>query len=264
LPEPVSFAAYFEHLEQLKRVEHSVCALGDGLFGCYALPLGVYLPPDPSPSLQGVWGTSIPCAFRDDFGWRAREVSWRDFAGGDYCSDDSPELFADPPLCALEEPDGAWVCGAFNAFMRGEPLEPVLDAEGHAVRGGVKLDYETISAFYDGPNGSFYMLREDGTLWSFGNNVFGQLGDGSTQSRDWAAPVELPAKVLRFEPSASGGCALLEDLRVFCWGSVSGLTGEVTPPEAWPPQPSLVPLEIDLEALAASAEPGKGLEAAKP
>jgi hypothetical protein len=27
---------------------------------------------------------------------------------------------------------------------------------------------------------------------------------------------------------------------------------------------SLVPLEIDLEALAASAEPGKGLEAAKP
>ncbi|MDX9724102.1 MAG: hypothetical protein RBU37_25365, partial [Myxococcota bacterium] len=42
LPEPVSFAAYFEHLEQLKRVEHSVCALGDGLFGCYALPLGVY------------------------------------------------------------------------------------------------------------------------------------------------------------------------------------------------------------------------------
>ena len=35
------------------------------------------------------------------------------------------------------------------------------------------------------------ILKTDGTLWACGNNEYGQLGDGTTTTRDTLVPVQI-------------------------------------------------------------------------
>ena len=51
-----------------------------------------------------------------------------------------------------------------------------------------------------------YALRSDGSLWAWGANSLGQLGDGTTTGRLTAAPVGVPAAVQAVR--AGGGHAL--------------------------------------------------------
>jgi alpha-tubulin suppressor-like RCC1 family protein/chitodextrinase len=78
------------------------------------------------------------------------------------------------------------------------------------------------------------MLSDDGTLWAWGDNIHGQLGDGTTVNR--AQPVEI--KGINGIKSVAAGhkhsLALKEDGTVWAWGNktlvptqVSGLAGIV-------------------------------------
>ena len=69
-------------------------------------------------------------------------------------------------------------------------------------------------------------LTRDGEVWCWGDNGAGQLGDGTTVTRNVAVRVErLPAATM----IASGSfftCAVAQDGRVLCWGSnVNGALG---------------------------------------
>jgi len=80
-----------------------------------------------------------------------------------------------------------------------------------------------------------FVIDGGGTLWAWGDNMFGQLGDGTTQERTF------PVKVLEHVRSVSAGeshtYAVLEDNTLWAWGrNVSDafpdspdLTGSVEP-----------------------------------
>lgn len=67
-----------------------------------------------------------------------------------------------------------------------------------------------------GGSAESFLVDADGTLWAWGDNLWGQLGDGSTQDHS------LPVKVLEHVRSVSAGdshtYAVLEDNTLWAWG----------------------------------------------
>jgi alpha-tubulin suppressor-like RCC1 family protein len=61
--------------------------------------------------------------------------------------------------------------------------------------------------------------KDDGTLWCWGSNNEGELGDGTTTDRATPIQVPLPARVRQVAIGSAGRtCAVLEDGTVWCWG----------------------------------------------
>jgi alpha-tubulin suppressor-like RCC1 family protein len=59
--------------------------------------------------------------------------------------------------------------------------------------------------------------KSDGTVWCWGNNAYGQLGDGTTV--DHSAPVQVPGITTAVQiTTAIHTCARLQDETVRCWG----------------------------------------------
>jgi alpha-tubulin suppressor-like RCC1 family protein len=61
--------------------------------------------------------------------------------------------------------------------------------------------------------------KQDGTLWCWGNNAYGQLGDGTTASK--STPVEVTAFGTTVVDVALGdfhSCARKQDGTLWCWG----------------------------------------------
>ena len=61
-------------------------------------------------------------------------------------------------------------------------------------------------------------LKSDGTVWCWGINYHGQVGDGTTTDR--ATPVQVPgvAKAAQVVAGGQSTCALISDGSVMCWG----------------------------------------------
>ena len=72
-------------------------------------------------------------------------------------------------------------------------------------------------------------LRAGGTVVCWGDNVFGQLGDGTRIDRLTPAPVSSLTGVVALALSGSSSCALLVDGTAACWGAnSSGQLGDST------------------------------------
>jgi alpha-tubulin suppressor-like RCC1 family protein len=80
-------------------------------------------------------------------------------------------------------------------------------------------------------------LRKDGTLWCWGANSYGQLGDGTTLQR--AVPVQirgLAGFVSSVSASLSHTCALRTDGSLWCWGAnTAGQLGHGSPEDGHEP-----------------------------
>ena len=73
--------------------------------------------------------------------------------------------------------------------------------------------------WYDGLTGHTCGVSAEGTGYCWGDNRFGQLGDGSTTSR--AVPTPVPGG-LRFASLQAGGnhtCGITRDGDLYCWGA---------------------------------------------
>lgn len=95
-------------------------------------------------------------------------------------------------------------------------------------------------------------LRE---VWCWGNNAFGQLGDGTTTNRSSPVRVVQPAGVTFANVAAGNGhsCATAADGRAFCWGANgNGALGDGTLVNRLTPAPVTLPQGITLSAIAAS------------
>jgi len=63
------------------------------------------------------------------------------------------------------------------------------------------------------------VLRQDGTVWCWGGNGSGQLGDGSFSDRATPAPVLQLSAVSSLSSGGAHSCALRTDGSVWCWGT---------------------------------------------
>ncbi len=72
-------------------------------------------------------------------------------------------------------------------------------------------------------------LRNDGTVWSFGNNANGELGDGTTLNRSTAAQVSGLSGIVGIAAGEQFSMALASDGTVFSWGrNTDGQLGDGT------------------------------------
>jgi alpha-tubulin suppressor-like RCC1 family protein len=74
-------------------------------------------------------------------------------------------------------------------------------------------------------------LRTDGTVWAMGSNAYGQLGDGTTETRD--TPVKVPglSGIVAIEAAGFHSLALDAEGGVWVWGdNRDGQLGETPPP----------------------------------
>jgi alpha-tubulin suppressor-like RCC1 family protein len=72
-------------------------------------------------------------------------------------------------------------------------------------------------------------LKSDGTLWAWGDNFFGQLGDGSTVHRSAPVQVQNLSGVTCMAAGSGHSLALLQDGTVRAWGqNVAGALGDGT------------------------------------
>jgi alpha-tubulin suppressor-like RCC1 family protein len=62
-------------------------------------------------------------------------------------------------------------------------------------------------------------LKRDGTVWAWGSNGDGQLGDGTTTSSEFPVRVPVPGGVRAIAAGSSHSVALAEDGTLWAWGS---------------------------------------------
>jgi len=161
-------------------------------------------------------GTTSPTRMPSDIGIeRAEHVA----SGGRY-------------TCA-SNPEGLWCWGNLtgDGLGAGTPPTNVLD--------------EPIRNVSVGEEHSCATLRDDGSVWCWGTNQYGELGDGST--KDASRPVRATATedhdVGKVVAGPHHTCALLEDRTILCWGrGRQGQLGNAS--EELAPEPAVV-LGID-------------------
>ncbi|MFY0565387.1 RCC1 repeat-containing protein [Archangium lansingense] len=79
-------------------------------------------------------------------------------------------------------------------------------------------------------------LREDGTVWSWGDNQRGQLGDGTGVGRYTPAPVPGLTGIVALSARGEYSLALRTDGTVWSWGS--NQSGQLGRPESYNPNPT--------------------------
>jgi len=118
--------------------------------------------------------------------------------------------------CALT-PSGDGYCWGLNDSgelgdgTTTQHLVPTLVAGGHK--------FTQIQAAHNGNGeGTTCALDVSGTIYCWGSNVRGQLGDGTLTNSLTPTPVGGAQTVTSFDLDNDGGCALAAGGQVFCWG----------------------------------------------
>jgi len=80
---------------------------------------------------------------------------------------------------------------------------------------GVQSVSTTLGNYYK----AFYALKEDGSVWAWGNGEYGQLGDGTNSNRSQAVQVDLPGNCVDVCARSGFAVFLLENGDVYYTGS---------------------------------------------
>jgi alpha-tubulin suppressor-like RCC1 family protein len=87
-------------------------------------------------------------------------------------------------------------------------------------------------------------VKQDGSLWCWGDNEYGQLGNGTQLQKTTPYPVITPAGALSISVGGSHSCAIKTDGSLWCWGNnssgqlgngESGRVGSYFPSQVSPP-----------------------------
>lgn len=105
----------------------------------------------------------------------------------------------------------AWGSNNFGQLGDGTTIARTMPA---TVTG---IDATAIASIQAGSNFTI-MLKSDGTVWSWGNNSAGALGDGTTTNRYAPARVSVLSGVTAIAAGSSSAYALAADGTVWAWG----------------------------------------------
>lgn len=95
-----------------------------------------------------------------------------------------------------------------NSFNYGKPMAGV----------------EKIAAYNNYYNCCYYVLKQNGSVWAWGNNEYGQLGDGTTTYRSQAVQVDISEKVVDVIGRSDYTVFLTESGSLYGAGNVFGST----------------------------------------
>lgn len=84
---------------------------------------------------------------------------------------------------------------------------------------GITGKIKQLLTFMDVDRRSIYAITEDGSLYAWGNNYFGQLGVGDEVNKNRPTKVNLPSKLKELITTGDSTYAILEDGSLYAWGS---------------------------------------------
>ncbi len=140
---------------------------------------------------------------------------------------------------ALDQHGNAWAWGANWRGELGDGSDVFFRYTPVPVRMPADVAFTGISA----GSGHVLALDHDGNAWAWGWNAYGQLGDGSTDSRSTPVPVRMPERVTFASVVAglSTSLALDRDGSVWAWGYDRGALGADDSPVRDTPVPVRMP-----------------------
>ncbi len=104
-------------------------------------------------------------------------------------------------------------------------ISPAADFDVHGYQPTPQENWElfcSLDTVQVAAGGNFTLaLKADGTVWSWGSNQYGQLGDGTTISRGMPAPVVGLSEVKKIVAGTNHAFAITEPNRLFSWGANS-------------------------------------------
>jgi alpha-tubulin suppressor-like RCC1 family protein len=131
---------------------------------------------------------------------------------------------------------GEAVSGAFDQVLGGDGLEVVVDPD------GVRLVGTEVMPSVLGVAAGFTFtcaLNEEGRAYCWGDNAFGQLGDGTTgPGRMTAEPVVGDLRFAELDAAGDAVCGRTSEGEVYCWGNSWERVGDNRVPIT---EPTLVP-----------------------
>jgi alpha-tubulin suppressor-like RCC1 family protein len=158
--------------------------------------------------------------------------------------------------CATDTTGNLWCWGRGSSGQLGPghpidtplPIEVALPAgAGSAVAAATGDAHTCVLVSPDGAPG--------GDIYCFGDNTYGQLGDGTLNSRATLAPVTLGPSAMRAAMVSAGSdhsCALDVTGQIWCWGrGDSGQLGDGAPADQPAPLPVVLPGGLAAAALSA-------------
>jgi len=123
--------------------------------------------------------------------------------------------------CATRSDKSLWCWGGNTAGQLGNSTAPVL-AQGS--QGGISVPLQVAGVWNGISSGLAHTcgIMNDLSLWCWGDNSSGQLGDGSQASASAPVAVVVPGQAwASVSAGASHSCALATDGTLWCWGDNS-------------------------------------------
>ena len=114
--------------------------------------------------------------------------------------------------CGLRTDGTAWCWGYGNFGLLGDGNN---ESSNTPVQVGSHDDWIAISSRGEEHSCG---LREGGTIWCWGNNSFGQIGDGTTESPGDPVQVGDQGGWVDITAELTHTCALREEGQIYCWG----------------------------------------------
>ncbi len=139
-------------------------------------------------------------------------------------------------VCAIKSDDTVWCWGddgygqvGNNAALAGQPIPTAIST------GGAWSQIQTFWGWWTSLSGSnaegshSCALKSDGTIWCWGRNNYGQLGNNTTSNKAIPTTLNGGGTWSKMSTMSTHACGIKSDSTLWCWGkNAAGEVGDAT------------------------------------